>query len=339
MATAPPTDQPTRCTWRASSPSSGASSRACRSSAKSRMPPVASTGLVSLRPKPRRSGANPRKEPGSAARVSSQKREVDRLPCTKTTGAPPASPTLRTWVANRLVLTVCACTSTPFHAVVDEPRHRVDHVRRGIASLPQHPAHAEEAAAAHPAVRQCLGGEAPHLAGIHGRLQAAGVAGGQPPLVAAVQLLVHELRLATTGSGAPLSQSSSRCSVCRALDVSLCRCIAFWRYRSVDRLLGEPGLHLGHGGLRPAKLEVVDGGQQYVVADRPDRPGGAAAPDEDDTVAGAGVLVVDGGDGCSAAAQQVDRDRGWRRRGQDRADQRPLVDCLLDTQPGGVEAL
>src|SRR6266566_2925978 len=196
MTTEPPTDQPTRCTWRPYSPSSGASSSAWRSSAKSRIPPMASTGLASVRPKPRRSSASPWTERGSAARVPSQNREVDRLPCTKTTGVAPASPARRTWVASRLVLIVSACTSTPFDAVVDERRHRGDHVRRRVALLPEDPMHAEEVADTHQAVRQCLCVQSRHLAGAHGGLQATRVPGRQPPVVAAVQLLVHELRLA-----------------------------------------------------------------------------------------------------------------------------------------------
>src|SRR6266567_756400 len=196
MTTEPPTDQPTRCTWRPYSPSSGASSSAWRSSAKSRIPPMASTGLASVRPKPRRSSASPWTERGSAARVPSQNREVDRLPCTKTTGVAPASPARRTWVASRLVLIVSACTSTPFDAVVDERRHRGDHVRRRVALLPEDPTHAEEVADTHQAVRQCLCVQSRHLAGAHGGLQATRVPGRQPPVVAAVQLLVHELRQA-----------------------------------------------------------------------------------------------------------------------------------------------
>src|SRR6266540_3858218 len=114
-------------------------------------------------------------------------------------GRAPASPTRRTWVATRSVLTISACTSTPFvwwsDAVVDERRHRVEHLRRRVALLPQHPAHAEEVADAHQAVRERLRVEPRHLAGAHGRLQAARVAGRQAAVVAAVQPLVHELRL------------------------------------------------------------------------------------------------------------------------------------------------
>ena len=81
MTTPPPIDQPTR--WAVGI--SKASSVACRSSLKSRTPRVASTGRLSVPPKPRRSTAITRSSAGRSSIVSCQKSDDETLPCTNTT--------------------------------------------------------------------------------------------------------------------------------------------------------------------------------------------------------------------------------------------------------------
>ena len=103
IATGPPADQPTRWRGRPSMPSVSTSAR--RSSEKSATPLVASSGLVSEPPKPRRSGASPW-WPGSAASVSSKKRPLEALPWTKRTGSPPPGPASRRWVRSLAVSTI-----------------------------------------------------------------------------------------------------------------------------------------------------------------------------------------------------------------------------------------
>ncbi|MEY9852038.1 hypothetical protein ABH923_001716 [Leifsonia sp. EB41] len=80
ITTPPPILQPTRCTG----PLSSESRTAATSSEKSPTPRVASTGSVSLSPKPRRSIASARVPSGIDSISGCQNSDDETLPCTNT---------------------------------------------------------------------------------------------------------------------------------------------------------------------------------------------------------------------------------------------------------------
>ena len=98
--------QPTR--WMSLSPSAVTVSNT--SSLKSRTPRVASTGLVSVPPNPRRSMANTRRSAGRASMSSCQNRADETLPWMSTTAGPASGSPSRvsTLTASFGVVTVVA---------------------------------------------------------------------------------------------------------------------------------------------------------------------------------------------------------------------------------------
>src|SRR5690606_3517007 len=111
ITTPPPADHPNR--WRGVARPI-VSTRASRSSEKSRMPRVASIAFRSDPPKPRKSGAITWKSSANSSIRSSKKRLDETLPCTRTTTGRPGSPAWRTKVANRGVSMIDAVTAMVF---------------------------------------------------------------------------------------------------------------------------------------------------------------------------------------------------------------------------------
>src|SRR5215216_2364060 len=114
--TPPPLDQPAM--WMRPLPDQPrASTRAWRSSLQSRSPRVASTGLRSVRPKARRSGATSRWPSGKPSARSRQNRPMVMLPWTSSTGTPSSGPLTQQWVPMRLVSTITLSMTASFAVV------------------------------------------------------------------------------------------------------------------------------------------------------------------------------------------------------------------------------